>query len=69
LLNVVNKLTHTKLECTLKKRKNFKIIPRGLSGGMVDDASVLLGVSLYGEVSGCTLATREEINHRLSNPR
>jgi hypothetical protein len=33
--------THTKLECTLKKKK-FKIIPRGLSSGMVDDASVLL---------------------------
>jgi hypothetical protein len=31
-----------------KKRKNFKIILRWLSGGIMDDASVLLGVSLFG---------------------
>jgi hypothetical protein len=40
--------THTQLECTLKKRKKNLIIPRGLSSGMVNDASVLLGVSLFG---------------------
>jgi hypothetical protein len=46
----LNKFTHShiKLECTLKKGKNFKIIPRGLCGGMVDDASVLWWISLFG---------------------
>jgi hypothetical protein len=34
--------THTLRGHPQKKRKNFKIILRGLSGGMVDDASVIL---------------------------
>jgi hypothetical protein len=47
LPKALNKLTqtHTKLECTLKKKKDFKIIPRGIILGilgMVADASVLV---------------------------
>jgi hypothetical protein len=33
--------THT-IRVPSQKRENFEIIPRGPSGGMVDDASVLL---------------------------
>jgi hypothetical protein len=31
-----------------KRKKNVSIVPRGLSSGIVDDASVLLGVSPFG---------------------
>jgi hypothetical protein len=34
--------THTKLECTLKKKSKLLNYTQRVSGGMVDDASVLL---------------------------
>jgi hypothetical protein len=40
--------THKIRVHTQKKKKNFLVIRRGLSSRMVDDASILLWVSLFG---------------------